>query len=116
ILNHTAYQMILPYLDQAPLYNQIDFSLPSSIARHGTACTAPVATDWAGTAWPNLDALDHMIPGFVCPSATPFDTPRVNTAQGTYSYNKAHRTSYGLVAAAIEQATPVSTWGRNYRQ
>jgi prepilin-type N-terminal cleavage/methylation domain-containing protein len=109
IMNHTGYQMILPYLDQAPLYNKINFSLPSGTARHTTNCTRTV-----GTTWPNFPALDVPIPAFVCPSDDLFNSPRTATAAGVYSLNLAHRTSYGFISAAIEQAT-IGTWAQTYR-
>ncbi|QDU39084.1 Type II secretion system protein G precursor [Maioricimonas rarisocia] len=34
-LNHRGWLLLLPYLDQAPLYNQVNFSLPTSTARNG---------------------------------------------------------------------------------
>jgi prepilin-type N-terminal cleavage/methylation domain-containing protein len=108
ILNHTGYMFLLPYLDQANIYSQINFSEPSGNARHSTGCNAPV-----GTTWPNLTALDRVVPGFLCPSDDLFDTPSTSAAAGVYSRNRAHRTSYGFVSAAIEQATG---WGITYRQ
>ena len=110
IMNHTGYMYLLPYIDQGPMYNKIDFNLPSGNAKHATACGATV-----GTTWPNLTALDNVVPGFLCPSAPGIDTPSTDTTAGPYSRNKAHRTSYGFVAAAIEQATPVATWAVTYK-
>ena len=99
IMNHTAYMFILPYIEQSAIYDQINFSLPSGSARHGTGCTRTV-----NDTWPNLAALDHEIPTFVCPSEVLYDTPRTATAAGPHSHNRAHRTSYGFVTAQIEQA------------
>jgi prepilin-type N-terminal cleavage/methylation domain-containing protein len=110
IMNHTAYQFMLPYIDQAPMYNKIDFNVPSGNAQHTTGCTAAVA----GTTWPNLAALDYQVAGFVCPSAPPFDSPSTATAAGPYCRNRAYRTSYGFVAAADEQST-AATWAVTYR-
>jgi len=107
ILNHTAYQFILPQIEQGPLYNQINFNVPSGNAQHATGCGAT-----AGTTWPNLTALDKSIPAFLCPSSDPVDNPSTATAAGPYSRNRAHRTSYGLVAVNDEQATG---FGVSYR-
>ena len=109
-MNHTGYMFLLPYIDQGPMYNKIDFNQPSGNAKHTTACGANV-----GTTWPNLTALDNVVPGFLCPSSPTIDTPSTDTTAGPYSRNKAHRTSYGFVAAAIEQATPVATWAVTYK-
>jgi prepilin-type N-terminal cleavage/methylation domain-containing protein len=108
IMNHTAYQFLLPYIDQAPLYNKIDFNVPSGNARHTTACTRAVETTW-----PNLANLDYVIPMMTCPSDPVFDTPSTATAAGVYSRNRAHRTSYGMVAVHNEQQ---SGYGMSYRQ
>lgn len=107
IMNHTAYQFILPYLEQNALYERINFSLPSGNGRHTTGCSRT-----KDDTWPNRDALDADVPTFLCPSDPIFDTPR--TSEGTtYSYNRARRTSYGFVTANIEQA---SGWNVNFRQ
>jgi prepilin-type N-terminal cleavage/methylation domain-containing protein len=107
IMNHTAYMYLLPYIEQNNVFERINFSVPSSIARHSTACTRP--TD---ATWPNLVALDTDVATFLCPSDVLFDTPRTSVAQGTYSYNRARRTSYGFVTANIEQA---SGWNVTFR-
>ncbi|QDT53933.1 Type II secretion system protein G precursor [Caulifigura coniformis] len=109
VLNHTGYMFMLPYMDQGPLYNQINFSLPSGNALHTTACSATV-----GSTWPNLTALDNVVPGFLCPSGTPTDNPSTSTAAGPYSRNRAHRTSYGFVTAQTEIGT-ASIWAKTYR-
>jgi len=45
ILNHTAYQMILPYLEQTALYNSYNFSLPSGKSNYaGSGCTGTTPT------------------------------------------------------------------------
>jgi prepilin-type N-terminal cleavage/methylation domain-containing protein/prepilin-type processing-associated H-X9-DG protein len=107
IRNHTGYMFLLPYLDQSPVYNLFDFTLPTGIAAHSTNCTPMPTPIW------QVAATDHVIPGFLCPSDPLYDTPRSSTSQGTYSYNRAHRTSYGFVSHNIEQT---SGWGVTYRQ
>ena len=55
-----AVSQILPYLDQAPLYNQIDQSFPM----------VGGLTGWTGTAYTNNVALSaSIIPAFMCPSS-----------------------------------------------
>ena len=108
IRNHTGYMLLLPYIEQKSIYDQIDFSKPTGIAAHTTACTAP-----SNTTWQQPSATDYEIAVFRCPSDPPYDTPRTSTAAGTYSYNRAHRVSYGFVTADIEQATG---WNLTYRQ
>jgi prepilin-type N-terminal cleavage/methylation domain-containing protein len=110
IRNHTGYMLLLPYLELQTIYNQIDFSRPTGAAAHTTTttpCTAPTTQVW------QLAGTDHEIDVFRCPSDPEYDTPRTASAQGTYSYNRAHRTSYGFVSSTIEQSTG---WGITYRQ
>ncbi len=91
---HMWAEVLLPYMDQAPLYNTINFSVPqffgtstggpvnfSSLATTGTAATGTPSPTFANYTTPqNFAVLSKaIIPGFICPS-----TPRPsNTA--TYS-------------------------------
>jgi prepilin-type N-terminal cleavage/methylation domain-containing protein len=61
---HTYSEYLLPYLDQAPLYNQINFTAP-----HMSPVTAPCT----GVVYTpnNQAAIKNTIPAFLCPS-----TPR----------------------------------------
>lgn len=59
---HTYAEFILPYLDQGPLYNQIDFTAP-----YLSPATCP-CTGRSYTA-NNQAAAKTVIPAFVCPSA-----------------------------------------------
>jgi prepilin-type N-terminal cleavage/methylation domain-containing protein len=108
IRNHTGYMLLLPFIEMKTIYDGIDFSKPTGIANHSTACTAPSVTTWQQVA-----ATDYEIDVFRCPSDPPYDTPRTASAPGVYAYNRAHRASYGFVSSAIEQATG---WNLTYRQ
>ncbi len=108
IMNHTGYMLLLPYLDQTPIYKQINFSLAAGQAKHGTSCSR--TTDGS---WSNVAALNHAISVFVCPSDQPYNTPRTNSAAGVYSLNQAHRTNYGFVGYEIEQGNS-GNWGRGF--
>ncbi|MCA9010745.1 MAG: DUF1559 domain-containing protein, partial [Planctomycetaceae bacterium] len=59
--------MILPFIDQAPMYNQIDFSKDHAQKE----CTNSVS------AWGNFS--NQVIPGFICPSD---DTQAINNSNG----------------------------------
>jgi len=98
IRNHTMHMLILPYVDQAPLYNLINFSIPTGQAAHTTNCTPNSDT----TVW-QLPATDNVIPMYQCPSDIGFNTPRTDTANVVYRYNRAHRTNYGVLSTDIEQ-------------
>lgn len=97
IRNHTGYMMILPFMEQKPIYDQINFSLPTGLAAHTTGCTPPTSTTW------QLAGTDHHIDVFRCPSDPDYDTPSTSTAAGVYSRNRAHRVSYGFVTRHYEQ-------------
>ncbi|WP_339730440.1 DUF1559 domain-containing protein [uncultured Gimesia sp.] len=92
ILNHTAYQMILPYLEQSALYNSYNFSLPSGKSKYtgGSGCTGTTpATD-------QLSVVTSPVSVFLCPS-----DPGPTKGDEDYSFSQgkgAQRTSYGLVA------------------
>lgn len=68
VMNQNGLVMLLPYIDQAPLYNTFNFSLP--FGKYAGAGVTPVNTIVA----PNLNAKSTKIPGFMCPSdsGTPF--------------------------------------------
>jgi prepilin-type N-terminal cleavage/methylation domain-containing protein len=75
VKNHTALLLLLPYVDQTTLYEQIDFDQATGIACHGRS-SGGVAGTWATN--PNnvgpdgagpLDGPVHaVIPAFLCPS------------------------------------------------
>jgi prepilin-type N-terminal cleavage/methylation domain-containing protein len=92
ILNHTAYQMILPFLEQSALYNSYNFSLPSGKSKYtgGAGCTgATPATD-------QLSVVTSPVAVFLCPSDP---GPRKGDEDYAFSQGKgAQRTSYGLVS------------------
>lgn len=103
ILNHTAYQMMLPFLEQAALYNNFNFSLPSGTSYYtsasGCSLTQPT-TD-------QLSVVTSQVPVFACPSDA---GPAKGTANHSFSQaNGAHRTSYGLVSHQNDGA-----WSNNW--
>ncbi len=66
-LNHRGWLLLLPYIDQAPLYNQFNFSLAASTG-------APTAKPVPGGLLPgspgnaNDLVISRIIPAFMCPS------------------------------------------------
>jgi len=92
ILNHTAYQMLLPYIEQTALYNSYNFSLPSGKSKYtgGSGCTGTAPTT------DQLSLVTSPVPIFLCPSDP-------GTTKGTEDYafsqgKGAQRTSYGFVS------------------
>ena len=85
--NTTGYLLLLPYLDQAPLYNRIDFSLPMGGAQNSGS----------GPAEPNQNAMfaDTNVPVFDCPSDTPWMEP-YSSGAGHYHMTAGRRTNYAF--------------------
>jgi prepilin-type N-terminal cleavage/methylation domain-containing protein len=82
--NITSHLLLLPYLDQAPLYNQINFSLPIGQAQRS-----------GGGPTTNQGALFiSNLPVMVCPSDAPYGEPRTVTGSGHYAIVNGYRTSY----------------------
>jgi len=105
ILNHTCYQMLLPFLDQAPLYNLYNWSLPSAPGKH-SGCAI---TDAPGTA-NQFSLVPAQIPLFVCPSDP--GTSKGTSTSSTYYSNGAFRTTYG-VASHTTGGGWDATWNGN---
>ncbi|WP_339733385.1 DUF1559 domain-containing protein [uncultured Gimesia sp.] len=107
IMNHTCYQMLLPFLDQGPLYNLYNWSTPSGSAKHSSCGhTAPP------TASNQFNLLNSNLPIFLCPSDS--GTPIGTDTGGTYYSNGAHRTSYGVAANQYDSDKGASFQGDTY--
>jgi prepilin-type N-terminal cleavage/methylation domain-containing protein len=62
----SQHAMMLPYLDQAPLYNQLDFNFPPDTpGMGGVVAFMPAYTNPTGT---NSAASRAIVPMFMCPS------------------------------------------------
>ncbi|MBD3672360.1 MAG: DUF1559 domain-containing protein [Planctomycetaceae bacterium] len=107
IKNTSGLSMLLPFLDQAPLYNNINFNIASGDRDAGTGS---VLVSAAGT---NDQWVSEKLDIFLCPSdnASPFYTAADNTyGISTTSANNGYygaRSSYGL---SIWTAAWSSSW------
>ena len=92
VRNTTGYLLLLPYMDQAPLYSQIDFSLPTGEA------------DWKGVGGGGTqDVLDGVvIPIQYCPSDPIYDSPHTKTGSAAYEAKEFTRVNYGFVHETSE--------------
>ena len=92
VRNHTGYLYLLPYMDQAPLYNQINFSLATGKA------------DWNSTGGGGDQTVlaKARVPSLECPSDPIFDSPHNYTPQNMYTITEASRVSYGFVHETTE--------------
>jgi prepilin-type N-terminal cleavage/methylation domain-containing protein/prepilin-type processing-associated H-X9-DG protein len=91
--------MILPMIDQAPLYNQINFSLPMSKAQRSG--TGPSTDQGALFANINLNA-------FVCPSDVPYLDPFTSPGTDHYAITNGRRASYWFPALNIMEDIDVA--------
>jgi len=95
--------MILPYIDQGPLYNQINFSLPMSRAQRSG--TGP-ATDQGALFTNNLAA-------FSCPSDIPYSDPMQVGGAEHYALTNGRRSSYWFPALGIMEDLNTTYRGEN---
>lgn len=87
IRNITGYLLLLPYIDQTPLYNRINFSLATG------------AADWKGVGGGGFQTvLDNAeVPIQYCPSDPGYDNPHTYTPQNMYTARNFTRVNYGFV-------------------
>ncbi len=63
-MNHTGWLYILPFMDQAPLYNQFDLRCATSQVRHSSPAR-PIACGWPNV---NTPLVSTQISTYLCPS------------------------------------------------
>ena len=87
IRNFTGYLLILPFMEQQPLHDQINFRLATGEA------------DWQGVGGGGTQPVLHnvIVPNYRCPSDVPNDDPHTYPSQNMYTITNATRVSYGFV-------------------
>ena len=110
VLNTTAFSMILSYLEQSPLYNAYNFSLPSCNAVNSGVNKNLVGGTGAYLA--NTTVTSSTVATFLCPSDT-VQAPYTNApgTAGPYPADRAVRASYLLAASAYYEAFTNRSWG-----
>ena len=88
--NITGYSLLLPYMDQAPLYNQFNFSLPMGPANGGGCGFGSLAPDSQSA------TVGKKIESMRCPSDMPLGEP-VNQTHVHSAVTNGYRISYGFV-------------------
>lgn len=87
-LNHTGFTMLLPMLDQGPLYNKWNPNIASSqVNENGRGVLGDPAD--------NLAVVSTVIPGFLCPSDEPVKYRYGGTSQRYQTSNPHARTEAG---------------------
>lgn len=102
ILNHTCFQMLLPFIDQTNLYNKFNWSLPSGQGNY-TDCTSSAPTT------DQYSVVTSPVPVFLCPS-DPGD-PKRETTHPVYYAIFGWRTSYAVANYTTGGAG--GSWGAN---
>ena len=95
MLNHTAHELILPYMEQQALHDQIDFRISSS----GMAESPGVL---AG-GWPNANTplMKTLLPCYLCPTDRGEERGVLATASADYVADGQRHTNYALSGTAI---------------
>jgi prepilin-type N-terminal cleavage/methylation domain-containing protein len=107
--NVTGLSMLLPYIDQAPLYNSLNFNFP--MGKWNNNAATPIAIPGPPTVQ-NLAAAKVKIAAFLCPS----DSGNSYLGDDSSYYgcnvggNISQSTSYGLSISNVNPATPGQFW------
>jgi len=105
IRNITGYLLILPQLEQTPLYNQINFNIATGQA------------DWNGQGGGGTQVVlqNYKMDVLRCPSDVPYVDPNTYTPQNMYTITAATRVSYGFVSEQTEYDywAGYNTWTQN---
>jgi prepilin-type N-terminal cleavage/methylation domain-containing protein/prepilin-type processing-associated H-X9-DG protein len=100
VLNTTAFSMFLNYIEQAPLHNAYNFSLPSCPATNVAPNMAVVGGNTSYMA--NTTTTTSVVNTFFCPSdiqLAPLNSDAPDTVNGPYNGYLSVRCSYLLPAA-----------------
>ncbi|WP_339730825.1 DUF1559 domain-containing protein [uncultured Gimesia sp.] len=94
-LNHTGWLMLLPFMDQAPLYNQLNLNIATN--GHYAAPSSTVSNSITGVVggWPNANSplVQTILPVLICPSDDGDTLESDRTDVANYIANHA-RTNY----------------------
>ena len=94
VLNTTGFTLLLPFIEQQPMWNAYNFSQASTASAWQTMVTGgPPNTTVAGSPTVNVTVVGTMVASFVCPSdATAAIANELDTT--TYSRYQARRSNY----------------------
>jgi prepilin-type N-terminal cleavage/methylation domain-containing protein len=109
LMNQNGLVMLLPFIDQAPLYNTLNFSLPFGDYQNGSATTIVLSAA-------HLAAKAMKMTAFTCPSDNgpqfePVDGPNYGCSDSGISY----RSSYHLSVNETHQLRSWTIFGHRAR-
>ena len=96
--NFTALLLMLPYLEQSSLHDQVDFSKATGASDGNGVCTGPSAGIQTAVTSTELKA-------FLCPSDDYPPGPFTYTSNTAYATTSDYRTSYGLIYPVYNMGT-----------
>ncbi len=109
LMNQTGLVMLLPSLDQAPLYNTLNFSAPFGDYQNGSATTIVLPAS-------HIAAKATKMAAFTCPSdAGPQFDPGDGAHYGCGASGISYRSSYGLSVNATHQLPAWTAYGTTAR-
>lgn len=107
ILNHTGHELILPFIEQQPLHDQIDFRIASS----GYAESGTVTGGWPNANTPHMKVLVNT---FLCPSDRGDERGALaHTDAATYIADGQRHTNYAFAGANVSSWQDHAIW-QNY--
>lgn len=108
VLNHSGHMLILPFMEQQALYDQIDFNICSSGFVEGSGVLAG--------GWPNANTplMNVLIPAYLCPSDRGDERGALATTNPQYIADGQRHTNYALCAGSHSNGWENGTYWSNY--
>lgn len=111
VLNTPGWIMLLPYIDQAPAYNQYNFNVCSSMSN-------PYSLPLSGTDATNVAVTSLKMVALECPSHPSAGEQSTSTsATDFYNRNMARRSSYAFATGSFtDYSAPYTAYNSDIRQ
>lgn len=119
-LNTTGFVLILPYMDQAPLYTAYNFDRPSSLSEDTNCSTPPPAAGGVTVSTANQAIYSKKLAAHLCPSdpqsnVNYTNVPNTtnfyeanNVARSNYLFSTGEYTDYNASFGSLKSTNPTS--------